>query len=114
MKTKYNVGEHISVSGTISRIEILPNEMIVYYMDEAPGVPIKEKDICKETKCGVVLNGMDEFTKKLEEFGETLEKARSLYADLAHFDMKLNLGYDSKGEFVTTELAHIFTDMSSD
>lgn len=111
---KFKPGDKVYIKGTIQRIEILPDDVIVYYCQEGPDMPFRERDLLHVSSASVTVEGLDSFTHKLEEFGAVIEKARSMYKDLAHFDMKLNLSFKDKGELVTTELVHIFADMNSD
>ena len=45
VETKFKLGEQVAIIGTIRRIELTPDGHILYYMNEAPDVPIQEKDI---------------------------------------------------------------------
>lgn len=49
MEQKYKLGEKILIEGRIVRIE-LAGEEIVYYCDEAPNVPIRQRDIFRSRK----------------------------------------------------------------
>lgn len=111
---KYKPGDKVYIKGTIDRVEMLPGDVVLYYCREGLEIPFQEKDLANVNSASIQIDGLDEFTNKLEQFAEVLEKARSMYEDLAHFDMKLNYSFKNKGELVTAELAHIFTDMNYD
>lgn len=79
MKTKYDVGDRVTVSGTIVRTEILPENRILYYMDEVPGVPIQEQDVRKEDVCASVpaqYMGRNNIDDELAEANNNTRQAR--------------------------------------
>ena len=98
MKTKYDVGDCVTVSGTIVRTEILPEDRVLYYMDEAPGVPILEKDIRKESMekivkyISVTINGLDDVKRKCIELSEKIEEVEELVDSMTSIELTVTAG----------------------
>ena len=121
MITKYNVGDNVCLYGRITRSEILPGNTVVYYLNEAPGLAILEKDIhrtCDPSGIShqyVELNmDSDKVLDKIKEYVELLKKARSVAADLADAKIHLDFCLDNDGERSPTVLASVFTDSDNE
>lgn len=117
MNAKYKVGDSVSVNGTITRIEKV-NDNVLYYMDEAPKVPILEKNLSKriDTTTYVELHPkFDEAVKtQINEYIDLLEKARSLADDLADAKVHLNFCFEDDRECCSAVLASVFTNSDND
>lgn len=111
---KFKPGDKVYIEGTIQRVEILPGDVAVYYCREHRETAFREEDLMCAKDAYITVEGVDALADEFKQFAEAIEKARSLYEELANFDMKLNLSFNNKGKTATTELAHVFTDMSND
>ena len=115
MNTKFNVGDKVSICGTVSSIEIYGQNNCYRFL-ENPDILVRECYLKKEPQQLVEVSAYAEsnIKKKLEEYVSLLKKAQAIVESLRTVDMSLNLSTDIKGERVTTEFASIHTGPDSD
>ena len=112
------LGETVYIKGTVKKIELSTMGEKLYYMDEAPNIPIAEKDIQKEANQIAYVElypSFDESVKsQLNEYVDLLKKARSLAQDLAEAKIKLEFCLDHDGKRCPTEFASVLTNSCDD